>query len=156
MDPITNFFASLFEWFGINHLYSKDLGEHLRGYDITCTDYFGTHWYSIIGISMLVITVLCYALQYHILDKFRFNRCRHWWIFLVILFTLNFFIGFVIPFNTIQSGDYCQQLIISTTDCIGFGFSNAVWSFIAYVILTSFKYPRDLANNCRYTTFWKP
>lgn len=30
-----DFFASLYEWFGINPLYSIDMGDYLRGWDIT-------------------------------------------------------------------------------------------------------------------------
>ncbi len=157
MDPITNFFASLFEWFGINPFYNKDLGDHLRGYDITCDpNFIGTHWYSLIGCAMIVLSVLCYVLQYHALDRFRYNRCKHWWIFAALLFTLNFIIGFTIPYNSIQSAEYCPQLVLTNTNCLGFGISNAIWSFIIFLLLTSFKYPRYLANNCRYTTCWKP
>jgi len=29
------FFASIYEWFGLFPLYSRDLGDHLRGWDIT-------------------------------------------------------------------------------------------------------------------------
>lgn len=156
MDPITNFCASLYEWFGLNPLYSKDLGEHLRGFDITCTNYFGSHWYSIIGLTMIGVVVFIYLLQYHILDSFKFDKRYHWWIFALIIVVVNYLIAFTIPYNAIHSNDYCNELILSTTDCFGFGFSNALWSFIFYILLTSFKYPKHLANNTRYTTFWKP
>mgnify|MGYP001298211249 CR=1 FL=1 len=29
------FFASLYEWFGLNPLYSTDMGDQLRGWDIS-------------------------------------------------------------------------------------------------------------------------
>lgn len=156
MDPITSFFASLFEWFGLNPLYGNDLGEYLRGFDITCSDYLDTHWYSIIGFTMIGSVIFLYFLQYHILDKFKFDRFYHWWFFAVILVVLNFMVAFTIPYNAIHSNNFCSSLILNNTDCFGFGFSNAIWSFIFYTLITTFKYPKHLANNSRYTTFWKP
>jgi hypothetical protein len=153
---MTNFFASLYEWFGLMPLYAKDLGDHLRGWDITCTDYVGTPWYNYFGWIMIIITSLIYALQYHIIDSSRINKKGHWWIFSLILFVLNFLIPFSITFNTLQSDDYCNQLIISVSDCIGFALSNAIWSFIMFVIITSLPVTRRLSTNCRHTTFWKP
>lgn len=154
------FFASLYEWFGVNFLYSTDMGDQLRGWDITCTDHIGTPWYVIIGWAMIAITVLFYVLQYHIIDSSRCNKKQHWWLFALLMVVLNFLIAFIIPFNTVNAGDYCNQLNLSITDCIGFGLSNAIWSFIFFVLLTSFPFPRAVIpsknGNCRNTTFWKP
>lgn len=151
------FFASLYEWFGLNPLYSTDMGDHLRGW--MCIDqsgYYGTQWYVNIGWSMIAITAFFYALQYHIVDDSRFNKKQHWWVMALIVVVLNFLLAFLIPFNTVQSGDYCNELNLAVADCIGFGFSNAVWSFILFILITSFKYPRHLGTNTRFTTFWKP
>jgi|SRR5690554_1841153 len=151
------FFASLYEWFGLNPLYTTDMGDHLRGW--MCIDqsgYYGTNWYIIIGWSMIAITAFFYALQYHIIDDSRFNKKQHWWVMALIIVVLNFLLAFLIPFNTVQSGDFCSELNLAVADCIGFGLSNAVWSFVFFILITSFKYPRHLATNTRFTTFWKP
>lgn len=150
------FFASLYEWFGLNPLFSTDMGDQLRGWDITCTDYIGTPWYVIVGWSMIGVTIISYVLQYHIIDSPRFNKKHHWWIMALVIVLLNFLIAFLIPFNSIQAGDFCNQLNLSVSDSIGFGASNAVWSFILFILLSSFKYPRYLGINCSHTTFWKP
>lgn len=150
------FFASIYEWFGLLPLYSRDLGDHLRGWDITCSEYIGTPWYNYIGSSMIIVTLLFYALQYHIIDSARFNSKQHWWIIALFIVIVNFLIAFVIPFNSLRAGDYCNQLYFTTSDCVGFGFSNAFWSFILFLLLTSFKYPKYLSINCSHTTFWKP
>lgn len=150
------FFASLYEWFGVNPLYKTDMGDYLRGWDITCSCYCDTQWYVLIGWTMIAITVFSYALQYHIVDDSRFNKKQHWWIMALIIVVLNFLFAFLVPFNTVQSGDFCNELNLTVADCIGFGFSNAVWSFILFIIITSFKYPRYLGTNTRFTTFWKP
>jgi hypothetical protein len=152
-----DFFASLYEWFGLIPFYSTDLGEHLRGYDITCTDYMGTPLYVYIGWIMILLTIFFYILQYYIINSPRFNKWIHWWLIALVIVILNFLIAFTLPFNDLQSSDYCNQLKLSVSDCVGFGFSNALWSFILFLLLTSLPVPRKWAGyNMRHTTFWKP
>ena len=153
---MTEFFASLYEWFGLLPLYSRDLGDHLRGWDITGSGYIGTPWYNYIGWLMIIVTMLFYALQYHIIDSSRFNKKHHWWIFALLIVLINFLIAFSIPFSSFQAGDYDSQLILSVSDCIGFGFSNAMWSFILFLVISTIPIIRGFSNNCRHTTFWKP
>lgn len=150
------FFASLYEWFGLNPLYKTNMGDYLRGWDITCSCYCETQWYVIIGWTMFAITAFSYALQYHIIDDSRFNKKQHWWVMALIIVVLNFLLAFLIPFNTVQSGDFCNELNLTVADCIGFGFSNAVWSFILFTVITSIPVFRRFSNNCSHTTFWKP
>lgn len=159
--PITNLFASLYEWFGINPLYGTDMGAALRGYSADCTgQYTGTEWYSIIGLTMLAITVLVYAFQYHIVDSARFMRRRHWWLMALLIAVLDLLIGFTIPFNILQSNNYCSTgdnaLHFSSMDCFGFGLTNAIWGFVVFVLITSVPWVRRFSRNCRHTTFWKP
>lgn len=157
---MNEFFANLYEWFGLWMPYSRDMGNWLYGFDITCTGFIGTPWYSYIGFIMIILTAFIYALQYHIIDSSRCNKKQHWWLFALLIFALNFLIAFSIPFNTVQAGDFCNELNLSVSDCIGFGLSNAIWSFIFFVLLTSFPFPRMVIpsrnGNCRNTTFWKP
>jgi hypothetical protein len=153
MDKI---FASLYEWFGLMPLYSTDMGDQLRGWDITCTDYIGTPWYVYIGWIMLITTSLIYVLQYHIIDSSRWNKKHHWWIFALLIVLLNFLIAFTIPFNIVNAGDFCNQLNLTVSDCIGFGLSNSIWSFIFFLIISTNPLIRRFSTNCRNTTFWKP
>jgi hypothetical protein len=152
-----DFFASLYEWFGLNPFYATDLGEHLRGYDITCSDYTDTPLYVIVGTVMIVSTVVIYILLYHIINSPGWNKRTHWWLFAGILVLLNFLVAFILPFNDFQAADYCSQLRISAIDCVFFGVSNAIWSFILFSLLTSIPIPRKWAgHNMTDTTFWKP
>ncbi len=146
----------LYEWFGLNFLYSTDLGEHLRGYDITCSDYTDTPLYIVVGIGMIVSTILVYILLYHIINSPRWNKRVHWWLFAGILVLLNFLIAFILPFNDLQTTDYCTQLRISALDCVFFGVSNAIWSFILFVFLTSLPIRKWAGHNMTDTTLWKP
>lgn len=150
------FFASLYEWFGLMPLYSTDMGDQLRGWDITCTDFIGTPWYVYIGSIMIILTAFLYSFQYHIYDSTRFNKKQHWWIMALVIVALNFLIAFTIPFNTVKAGDFCNQLNLSASDCIGFGLSNAIWSFIFFLIISTNPLIRRFSTNCRNTTFWKP
>lgn len=150
------FFASLYEWFGLIPFYSTDMGDQLRGWDVTCTDYIGTPWYVLIGWLMLIITSLVYAIQYHVLDSSRWNKKHHWWIFASTIVALNFILPFTITYNTISVGDFCNELNLSVSDCIGFGLSNAIWSLIFFIILSTNPFIRRFSTNCRNTTFWKP
>lgn len=151
-----DFFASLYEWFGLVPLYSTDMGDQLRGWDITCTDYIGTPWYVFIGWIMVSLTSFIYAFQYHILDSTKWNKKKHWWIFALGVLLLNFLIAFIIPYNSIKAGDYCNQLNLSITDCMGFGISNALLSFIYFLAISTNPMIRRFSTNCRNTTFWKP
>ena len=149
-------FANMYEWWGFLPLYSNDLAEHLRGYDLTCSDYFATPWYTYIGWSMIAVVAVLYALQYHIVDSTRFMRRHHWWIVVLIISILNFSIAFSLPYNSVQSGDYCNQLNISFSDCAGFGLSNVIWGFVIFLVITTIPWLRKLSTNCRHTTFYKP
>jgi len=150
------FFAGLYEWWGINPLYATDLGEHLQGLDIICEDYVATPWYTYIGTSMILVTILSYAFQYHIIDSNRYSGRPHLIITSITSIVINFLIAFSIPFNALQNNNYCGELNFNTADCIGFGISNAIWSFILLVIITSLPWPRSKSVNCSHTIFWKP
>lgn len=150
------FFASIYEWFGFEPFYKTDLGDLLRGWDITCSGHIDTKWYILIGWSMIGLTSLLYAFQYHIYDSSKFNKKQHWWIMAFLIITLNFLIAFLIPYNIVKSGDFCSQLNLSVTDCIGFGLSNGIWSFIFFLTISTIPLIRRFSTNCRNTTFWKP
>lgn len=151
-----DFFGALYEWFGTNPFYSRDLGELLMGWDITCTDYIGTPWYLIIGWVMIGSTALIYGLHYHIIDSPKWYKKQYWWWTALVIISLNFLVAFLISFNIVQSSDYCEQLNLTIGDCAGFGLSNAIWSLILFVLITTISYPRKLSTNNRHTTFWKP
>lgn len=151
---MNDFFASIFEWWGLNPLYAVDLGEHLRGYNLKGV-YDGTPWYSYIGWLMVFLTFLIFSFQYFIINSSRFNRAWHWWVMALVLGALNFGIAFTIPYNDINSGNVNTHLHINVSDCIGFGFSNAIWSLIILILITLTPL-KKASTNCRNTTFWKP
>ena len=150
------FFSWLYQFGGLIRFYSNDLHKHLRGYDITCTEYSGTPWYLEIGLSMLGVTVLTYILQYHVVNSPRYNKKTHWWLWALSMALLNFLIAYGAVSNTKRTLNYCSQLTITYSDCFGFALSNAIWSLIIYAALTSTPFLRQFSTNGRHTTFWKP
>jgi len=154
---MTDLFAALYEWFGLFSFYSRDLGDHLRGWDILCEAYSGTPLYVIVGWLMIGVTLAVYALKYHgPFDRAGFSRKHHVWLMALIAAGVNFLIAFLLPYNAILAGDHCPDLLLSVFDCIGFGLSNALWSIILFAIATSLPFPRRLSTNSSHSTFWKP
>lgn len=148
------FFSNFFEWFGLNPLYTRDLGDHLKGFDVTCSGYFGTPLYSYIGWLLIIITFFSFILYYFIIDSPRFQLKSHWLIVLFFTIAVNFLIAFIMPYNDLKSGNYCIDLKISVADCIGFGLSSAIWAAVIFILLSLSPWPRNNSNNCRYTP-WK-
>jgi len=151
-----DFFASLYEWFGLIPFYSNDMGDFLRGWDITCTDYIGTPWYQTIGWIMILTTSFFYVMQYHIIDSTKWKNKFSWWITAFLLTLTNYLIAFLITYNQLNLQNYCSDLFLTMMDCIGFATSNALWSLLIFVLITTVPIFRRFSTNCRYTTFWKP
>jgi len=149
-------FSWIYEFGGILPFYSADLGEHLRGFDVTCTNYIGSPWYAYAGLVLLGVTLFAYALLYHFIDSARFARRGHWWFTVLVIGVLNFAFAFALAWSSVHSPERCKQLHISTGDIVGFGFDNALVAFILFLAITSVPYLRYFSTNCKYTTFWKP
>ena len=140
----------IYEWFG----YGNDLGTHLRGWDITCSDFTGTNLYFQVFITMLMINVFLFIVMYFIVDRFtsKFNNKFSWWIVGLLGFAINFGIAYSLP-GTITP---CGDLHFDAPDLLMFGLANACWSIVVFALLTSFPFPRNFSTNARLTTFWKP
>mgnify|MGYP000861773661 FL=1 len=149
-------FASIFEFFGFPIYDAFTLGDWLRGWDPISQSYSGTDYYSIFGIVIILICSVFYALQYHIIDSSTFNKAKHLWLMVLSVCVINFLIAFGIPYNELIAGNIDDSILFTTSDCIAFGISVAIWSLIIMALLTSFPYPRMWGDNCRFTTLWNP
>jgi hypothetical protein len=147
---MTEFIAMIYEWFG----YKTDLGEHLRGLDVTCSGSLGTDLYLQIFSYMVLTNLVLFLVMYFVIDRFtaRFSSKFSWWITALIGVLISFGLAFSLPV-TIQA---CDQLSFNQGDLFMFGLANGWWSLITFVLLTSFSVPRNFSTNCRLTTFWKP
>jgi len=133
---MTDFFARLYEWFGVFSLYSHDLGEFLRGLDFGCTGYLALRWYMLVGIFMVIVSSLLFGLQYDLISGTRFKKQAHWELAALMVFAVNFGFAFVVTYTAVLTGNYCLRLKISLLDCLGFGVSNGVWGVIYFSLLS--------------------
>jgi hypothetical protein len=145
---MTEFIATIYEWFG----YNTDLGNHLRGLDITCTAFIGTDFYLLIFLYMIGINIALFILMYYIINSVRFLTKWSWWLTALLGMAINF--GIAMSYPAVQQP--CIQLHFTGIDLTLYGIANAFWSLIIFIILTSNPYLRKLSTNCRNTTFWKP
>lgn len=148
--------ASFYEFGGLLPFYATDLGNHLRGWDVTCSNYSGTPWYNYIALITVGMTLIAFSLQYYVIDSARFVERKYTWIFAGVLAILSFGVAFVIPYNDLSSNNICKQLHVGIGDCVGFGFSNAIWSFLLFAIITSIPWTRKFSTNSSLTTLWRP
>lgn len=147
---MTEFIAMIYEWFG----YATDLGEHLRGLDVTCSGFMGTDLYMQVFVIMLVTNAALFVFMYFLVDKITtsYSSRKSWWITAGLGAVVSFGIAYSLP-TTIQA---CEQLDFHAGDLMLYGIANAVWSTVVFALLTSFPFPRNFSTNCRLTTFWKP
>jgi hypothetical protein len=140
------FFAHLYEWFGLIPLYSKDMSDFLKGWDYACVGYFALPWYFYVGVLMIIVTVLIFALQYDLISGTRFKKREHWELAALVVVILNFLIAFSIPFVAIMKNTHCPSLKLTVSDCVFFGLSNAVWALILFSLLSLIKRMGDRAG----------
>jgi hypothetical protein len=78
----------------------------------------------------LINSIIIINYYYGILNRIPFNRIL-WWV-LNVLFgaIIMFLIAFVYANNDLMSNDFCPDLSITTSDCIGFGATTAIFSII--------------------------
>lgn len=149
------FFAHMYEWFGLIRPYSHDFGEYLRGWDFACVGYFAVPWCLYVGWLMVIVTLVIFGLQFDLVSAKRFNQRQHWGLVAFSIVIVNFLIAAGITVVAIYTGSYCLRLQLSILDCIGFGISNALWSFIFFSLLSAISPLRDQIISWRKPTFKK-
>lgn len=130
------FLITIFESF---NLYSTQngLGEHLRGLDIKGIDYSNQSIYSMVFLSLFIVNALIIVNYYYgLLNRIPFNRFFWWFINVLLGSVILFFIAFLYSNNDFVTGNYYTKLSISTSDCVGFGLTSAIFSILWCCILT--------------------
>jgi hypothetical protein len=143
--------AWIYETFSV---YSRDMGEHLRGWDVTCTDYMGTFYYGWLFWAWIGIVVFTLLLYYKIIDSPRLVRAWHLWLFIGGASLLNFIVGYSIANSAVQEGNYCPELAITQGDVVGVGITQCLLTLMLAAAL-SFVF-RYASTNCRNTTLLRP
>ena len=123
-------------------LYSVEggLAEHLRGLNIEdCGEsgYNEQSIYAIVFLYLLAInSIFIINYYYGMLNRIPFNRIL-WWLLNVLLGALiMFLVAFLYSNNDYESGNFCKDLSITTSDCIGFGATTAIFSIIWSCLLS--------------------
>ncbi|NII26667.1 hypothetical protein HB364_16380 [Pseudoflavitalea sp. X16] len=131
-----DFLVGLFEALG---LYSAQngLGEYLQGLDVECNDYTRQSIYNIVFICLFGInTLIMLNYYYGLFNRRPFNRWWWWFINCLAGSVIVFVIAFIIPNNDLSTGNYCKDLQMNTSDCMGFAFTSAIFSFVWCLVLT--------------------
>ena len=117
------FFANLYEWFGLVHLYSRDMSDFLKGWDYACVGYFALPCYLYSGLIMILLTTLLFALQYDLISVARFPDREHWELAVVVVVICNFLLA--LPFRSLPFrwrctalGCRCHCLTASPLSCL--------------------------------------
>lgn len=134
--------------------YSRDMGEHLRGWDITCTDYMGTFYYGWLFWAWIGIVIFTLLLYYKIIDSPRLVRALYLWLFLLGGMLISFIVGYGIASYTTQPGNYCPELVITGGDQVSVGLTQAILTLLLSFGLSFVA--RHFSTNCRNTTPFHP
>jgi hypothetical protein len=139
MLAISEFLITLFESLG---LYSSQngLSEHLRGLNVKCDPLLGYSQqpiYSMVFLSLFIINSLIIINYYYgVLNRIPFNRFLWWALSVLLGSVILFLISFLYANNDFTSGNICPDLSVTSSDCLGFGITSAIFSIIWCCILS--------------------
>ena len=134
------FFGSLYCVF--EELFGLELAEYLWGNSSPLSQ---NNQFIAIGFWMLGISALIAIIYYYIINHPRLCNWWGWGIFLLINLIANFIVGWQWVLKDLYEGKMVgidpvtnQQvpLDIYETDCVYFGFSNMLLSFVAFFIIS--------------------
>lgn len=139
MNAISDFFITLFESLGL-YSSANGLGEHLRGLDVQCNDFTNQSIYNIVFLCIFIINlVIVLNYYYGVFNRVNFTNFLSWFLNILTGSLIIFFIAFLYANNDFVTGNFCPDLSISSSDCVGFGVTAAifslVWSFILSVCI---------------------
>lgn len=136
MEAISEILISLFESLGL-YSSSNGLGDHLRGLDVECNDYVNQSIYNLVFLCVFLINgFILLNYYYGLFNRVKFTNLFTWLINISIGALILFLISFIYTNNDFISGNYCQDLSITTEDCIGFGLVSAIFSILWSLIFS--------------------
>lgn len=136
MSSIVRFLIGLFNQLG---LYSgqNGLDEHLKGLDLECNDYTRQSIYGLVFIWLFVInTAVVLNYYYGFFNRVPWNTWGRWLMNILFSALVVFIIAYLSAYNDFSKGNFCQDLMITNRDCIGFGLTAAIYSLLWSVILS--------------------
>ncbi|MCR8560393.1 hypothetical protein KXD93_22255 [Mucilaginibacter sp. BJC16-A38] len=136
-------------------LITSNMLNHLKGYDIHCSGYYGTPYATYLGITFIAITLVGLALQYFIIDIPPKRPTGTWWLIALIIALINFIAAYCVIGSSTAPGHHCKDLSITTLDVIGVCFFNVVCGLFLAMVITGLPWLRRLSTNNVFTTFFK-
>lgn len=151
------FFGSLYCVF--EELFGLELAEYLWGNSSPSSQ---NNQFIAIGFWMLGISILIAVIYYYIINHPRLCNWWGWGIFLIFNLTVNFIVGWqwvlkdfyegkMIGIDPVTSQEV--PLEIYETDCLYFGFSNMLLSFVAFFVISCII--KWWSSNCASAPFVK-
>lgn len=134
------FFGSIYCWF--EDFYGEELANYLWG---QASPYQDSNMFIGIGLSMLGISLFIMVLFYYIINHPKLCNWWGWMIFWGINAVVNFIVGWQWVLNDLYSGTMVAPdaqtgqdvaLNIDEVDCLCFGVSNLLLSFLAFIIFS--------------------
>jgi hypothetical protein len=117
--------------------YSKDLHEHLKGLDISCSDFTASSTYSFITIIVVIlIPIVMLNYYYGIFNRPKLSSFLTWLLNILLCGTIVFIVSMVRTTGDLNSKNYCQDLHFSTVDCMLFGFTAATYAVILSILIS--------------------
>lgn len=136
MSAITELLVTIFESLGL-YSAANGLGDHLRGLDIKCEDYINQSVYNVVFLCLIIINSLVVINYYYgLFNRVNFTNFLSWLINVLVGSLFLFFIGYLYANNDFSTGNYCQELSITHSDCIGFGLTASIFSILWSLILS--------------------
>lgn len=137
--------ATIFESF---NLYSAEgLGPHLSGLSTDCSSLSNQSIYNIIFICILTLnTIIMINYYYGFFNRVKFTNLLTWFLNLIIGSGIVFLIAYFYANNDFETNNFCQNLTITHSDCIGFGLTAFIYS-ILWSLIVSFIIKWKSSNN---------
>lgn len=136
MNAISDFFITLFESLGL-YSSANGLGEHLRGLDVQCNDFTNQSIYNIVFLCIFIINlVIVLNYYYGVFNRVNFTNFLSWFLNILAGSLILFFIAFLYANNDFVTGNFCPDLSITSSDCVGFGLTASIFSLVWSLILS--------------------
>lgn len=117
--------------------YSNNLHQHLRGMSLDCESYSNQNFYQVIMMWLLVANlVMVLDFYYGLFNRPKLSSLLYWILnAFVTAFGLSFY-AYMYASNGMYEGMHCSYLTFFKSDCILFGATIFVYSFLIWFVLS--------------------
>lgn len=117
-----DFFTTIYYW--TNNFYSVELDSYL---------YDTTPGYLHVGVSALIISIITCAMYYYLHAPVR-KQTMWWWTYAFFNAIINICVALWYTVTPLINNEIEPDYSWSYLDCFAFSFTNAIWSFVFFVV----------------------